>query len=654
MSSPLESLQVRVSALEEAVLRLSSQVEELARTLEVLRIGRGRSESEWQQVSKPASEASLASEASRQSSNGAFNALAQEIPAITAEAERLCSLLTGGQLSWKERAHRAWESGYWARFVLAGRIHKPRPSAPCDLANTCYIVLRAPGFQCPLRVQKASDYRSILKDFNNNTISHGFASQAEARVYCLAAGVKYPTEAASVTDGEALIGPHTVISVPGVRIGAEGPMPAEEEVEVQLVDVSDMVLPGLVLWADSGVQEDQLMWFSMTDPSVTPDLRSLLQLAVEWLQASGAMRATFYSAAEEEAPPPKKATQKAKAKKATPAKQVADHISTMAALLPTMAAQLAAMQEEQRALQAEVRGFSTTPPPRPGQQPVTMTPGQFTDLMGAPPKTKGLSLVPPPPRAARPCMDSNLPLRDQAEEGIEGEEFLEGSPLTQAVLQQSRALTALVLQMQSGDPLFEGHSSSASTSSRGAQGREKLQRELAQRSGNFFLTVMQNMHRRMKPATPVPGSFGNAKDMGVTAYAVAYIVDCALKGDLQGLREHLALLVVGLEQYSQDTKWDLGFILMLLEDPPSTMFSCRSNQAIQTGRNKAFAPLCPQRWATISLAYLKELDFIQTKRMEQQKKGAQPVSSPPNNPSPKRRGKYPKAKQTAVTEAAEE
>ena len=102
------------------------------------------------------------------------------------------------------------------------------------------------------------------------------------------------------------------------------------------------------------------------------------------------------------------------------------------------------------------------------------------------------------------------------------------------------------------------------------------------------MTVMHNMYQRMKLASQAPatveerassdlsmvhyverfGSFGNAKDMGVAAYAVAFLVDCDLKGDFQGLREHLALLVVGLEQYSQDTKWDLGFILMLLEGPP--------------------------------------------------------------------------------------
>ena len=46
--------------------------------------------------------------------------------------------------------------------------------------------------------------------------------------------------------------------------------------------------------------------------------------------------------------------------------------------------------------------------------------------------------------------------------------------------------------------------------------------------------------------------------MGVAAYAAAFIVDCARKCNLQGLREQLALLVAGLEQYSQGPGHEVG------------------------------------------------------------------------------------------------
>ena len=133
---------------------------------------------------------------SRTSSNSsAYNALALEIPELSGEALRLCGNLRGGKLSFKQRAERAWSAGHWARFVLEGRISKPRPTTPCDLANSTYVVVRAEGIAEPVRVEKASDYRALLGDFSGSglvSISHGFASKAEAKVYCLALNIPYP------------------------------------------------------------------------------------------------------------------------------------------------------------------------------------------------------------------------------------------------------------------------------------------------------------------------------------------------------------------------------------------------------------------------------------------------------------------------------
>ena len=126
-----------------------------------------------------------------------YNSLALEIPDLPSEALRLCGSLRGGKLSFKQRAERAWTAGYWARFCLQGRVSKPRPTTPCDLANTTYVVLRAAGVSSPVRVEKASDYRALLGDFSgspNTSVSHGFASKAEARVYCLGADVPYPEQ----------------------------------------------------------------------------------------------------------------------------------------------------------------------------------------------------------------------------------------------------------------------------------------------------------------------------------------------------------------------------------------------------------------------------------------------------------------------------
>lgn len=129
------------------------------------------------------------------SSSSTYNSLALEIPEVSGEALRLCGNLRGGKLSFKQRAERAWSAGWWARFVLEGRVSKPRPSTPCDLANTTYVVIRASGISEPVRVEKAADYRALLGDFTGSTstsLSHGFASKAEAKVYCLGANIPYP------------------------------------------------------------------------------------------------------------------------------------------------------------------------------------------------------------------------------------------------------------------------------------------------------------------------------------------------------------------------------------------------------------------------------------------------------------------------------
>ena len=126
------------------------------------------------------------------SSSSQYNSLALDIDPLPASAVHLCANLKGGKLSFRERAQRAWNAGSWAKFVLQGKISKPRPTTPCELANTTYIVLKAEGISSPVRADKASDYRALVGDFQGESLSHGFASKAEAKVYCQAAGVPFP------------------------------------------------------------------------------------------------------------------------------------------------------------------------------------------------------------------------------------------------------------------------------------------------------------------------------------------------------------------------------------------------------------------------------------------------------------------------------
>ena len=187
----------RIDLLTQRVDLLTDQVAQLTEAVRALTLERATSSglSQFQVVRGPSGEddASSARPSSAPSQSSIYNSLAIEIPPLPDFVARSCATLSGGSLPHFKRAARAWEAGWWARFCLEGRLSKPRPTIPFDLPNQQYIVLRAPGYTCPLRVQRASDYRHIVQDFKGPTISHGFASQAEARAYCQGAGVEFPS-----------------------------------------------------------------------------------------------------------------------------------------------------------------------------------------------------------------------------------------------------------------------------------------------------------------------------------------------------------------------------------------------------------------------------------------------------------------------------
>lgn len=140
------------------------------------------------------------------------------------------------------------------------------------------------------------------------------------------------------------------------------------------------------------------------------------------------------------------------------------------------------------------------------------------------------------------------------------------------------------------------------------------------------------------------GGYGQFKELGLIQYALAHICDALVHSDLNGARDYLALLMVGVDQANLDgNRWELAYRMMLLEEPPSQLWSYRKQSF--DPRAKSFSSLAPQQWTTVALAYSKEMDYIQTKRQEltHQKPGAQ-QSPNTSQTNPKRKGRFPKAK----------
>ena len=123
---------------------------------------------------------------------GDYESFAELLPPCPERLQGLCSRLSGGNYSSEYRAKRAWEAGYWASLCQRKRIRVPRASLPFDLRPAVYIIIQAPGLQSPTRVARASDLARITKRFTEDVICHGFASLAEAEVYCASYGIPLP------------------------------------------------------------------------------------------------------------------------------------------------------------------------------------------------------------------------------------------------------------------------------------------------------------------------------------------------------------------------------------------------------------------------------------------------------------------------------
>ena len=233
-----------------------------------------------------------------------------------------------------------------------------------------YIVLRAPGYNCPLRVQRAGDYRHIVQDFTGPTIWKG------------------------------------------------------SDLEVLVVDLKEDALVGLEPF-NAQVHTSDLVTGYVEDLAVVPEFSSVLAFTRQWVNVMDAQRISFYSADEGGTTPTAKLKAKAKTKggvvpkppKPMSAKKVAEAIGSMAEMMPMLQAQLVTMQEEQKRMQEALNLQSVQAAMRPGQTPVSSSLQDFMALTGPPPKTKGVTLKPPPQRVPKAVSkDTDLSLAQQSEQ----------------------------------------------------------------------------------------------------------------------------------------------------------------------------------------------------------------------------------------------
>ena len=479
---------------------------------------------------------------------------------------------------------------------------------------------------------------------------------------------------------EGLIGPSkSFVSEMVIEDDAGNPVLSEKRCRFLVIDFDDTVLP-LLTEFDGDHNPETVVPFDSDVPGGVPVSDGLADEVRAWASSQNVGRVVFYSARDEPDVPGAKASGTS-AKKATP-KKVTN------AMLVEQMSQLAAQVQALSSLQQNLvppptlsAAAASEPAAGSGIAPkmpsvigslgggVVAVPqnlgllGQASKAVGLPPRSRSVPKVPQFP--AKPATVAPVIL----EEGKEMDPGVSSTdPMVNALVQQSSALTALVAHLAAGqDPLQELHltgGSGAASSTRSVQKREKLQSELANGQSQFFVQVMQQMHRRLHPARPVPtsedelastgismlsylertGGYRNQRELGTIMWILGHAMDCLIQNDVHMAREHLALLVCSLEQAAVDAgQWNLAFLISLSEEPPVQLYQDRISSMTQAGR--PFAPLIPASWCAIALSYLKELEILTNRKTEvvtPKVKAVAKAAPGEESPSPRRRPRYPK------------
>ena len=484
---------------------------------------------------------------------------------------------------------------------------------------------------------------------------------------------------------DSVVGPSLTIEVPAVEEDEQG-----EEVEqgtmiaVLLVDFLRDVERGMSEFdPEQALREIQPFWPDA--PELMPSSAFLMQAAIEWCQSEEESRVHFYSAAEEAQPlietVPKKPTPKrssahpgapakdpAKAKRVTTA-VLADQVASLAQSIPALVEQVQKISEQQQMFEVAVKKDLNAPRIPPYRMPfgspdATAGTGdvkKFAALVGSPPPVRGTPLMNTP----KAMIPEDEPIMAPDEDGFPAEG--QGGPraeggVTLALTQQTQAMTALVAHLVGQSDLSDltAGSSSSTLTSKGSMKREKLQNDLAARTSCYLLQVAQLASRRMKPSEPLPGSladlkgksvftkylakhggYAGQKELGYLAWLVSHIADCLIAGDNKGAQEITALTLCAIDQACQDgNKWDLAYLMALLEEPPPGVFSSRGSSA--NPRMKAFSPLVPQGWATTTISYVREMDLISCRRSEAAGSSRVKKEEEGEQPAPKKKPRFPK------------
>ena len=470
-------------------------------------------------------------------------------------------------------------------------------------------------------------------------------------------------ETALITAEEAgyvgLLGPSLATSCKGISLTEAGEWAQvypPRQVQVRIVDFDAQVCSCLSPLASAALDYAA---FDQDDPTLFPLAVEVVAAAVAWLRDRPGVRgAAGYVTAEElpaEAPGAPLGRQAKTRGAERPKKPTLAGLAAQQGILQDLVVNL--VDQVQALTDSHAKGAQVSRAQGqadPGAQGPVQVQAQVAKpglaaplhqvLPPAPVRPKRLAdiLGPPPPARAPQTEQHALPIMDDPGEEILPDVMREelqpssSEPLAQAMLLQAKALSNLVTQLSSGsaDQLLDS-GGSGSLSTRGTNGRMKIQTELALRDGAFFDKVVTAACRRMDPSSlgdgtgsaGVPGQQGTMtrylerfggysrdRTLGLAQWQCALAMDLLARGEARGAADTIALMMVFIEQTILDGSPDLGWLLTHLPDPPNAVFLERATTPTTTLR--PFSPLADQRLLATTLAYVKELDTLTAKKNE--------------------------------------
>ena len=250
-----------------------------------------------------------------------------------------------------------------------------------------------------------------------------------------------------------------------------------------------------------------------------------------------------------------------------------------------------------------------------------------------------------------------------------------GDPMQQMLLQNQQLIQTLIQlnrRPQASDPLAalmanaggeagdqEGDSLKALTGARGCAVRDGFLAWIKQHKAELLsgfrhrlAEIMETDVERLEPAA-LRGFFERKSPLGqltmltYTAFSYAHLWEISHRGNMEEMQAAIALLACFADQTAVDAgRYHLSWLLTGLQEPPF------SQVKRNTFKDRPYSRLVDPRWVAANLAFLRDLDYLETKAKSANQQRQQPTGTGDGDGDEKSARAKARAKARAAARAA--